>query len=120
MKEHKILMMIPDIAPEEMIFLRSALQAIKEENAEEFLFLYKGKRKGTQEVMLMTLIGFLGIAGIQRFMLKQIGMGILYLLTFGFCYVGTIVDLINHKRLTSDYNEQMALETMQLMQIYRA
>lgn len=120
MKEHKIFMMIPDITPEEMIFIRNALVNIKEEQVEEFLFLYKGKRKGTQEVMLMTLIGFLGIAGIQRFMLKQIGMGILFLLTIGFCYIGTIIDLINHKKLTADYNEQMALETMQLMQIYRS
>lgn len=120
MKEQKILMIIPDVTPEEMMFLVNVMNGLDEIGVDQFLFVYKGKRKGTQEVMLMTLIGFLGIAGIQRFMLKQIGMGIIFLLTFGFCYIGTIVDLINHKSLAADYNQQMAIESMQLMQMYQA
>jgi len=119
MKEQKILAMIPDVTPEEMMFLVNVMSGLNDENIDQFLFVYKGKRKGTQEVMLMTLVGFLGIAGIQRFMLKQIGMGIIFLLTIGFCYIGTIVDLINHKSLAAEYNQQMAIESMQLMQLYR-
>lgn len=120
MKEQKILMVIPDVTPDEMMFLTNVMNGLDEQGIDQFLFLYKGKRKGTQEVMLMTLIGFLGIAGIQRFMLKQIGMGIIFLLTLGFCYIGTIIDLVNHKSLAADYNQQMAIESMQLMQMYQA
>jgi TM2 domain-containing membrane protein YozV len=50
------------------------------------------------------------IAGIQRFLVNQIGMGLLYLFTAGLCFVGTIVDLVNYQKLTFDYNRQIADE----------
>ncbi|MBK7029964.1 MAG: TM2 domain-containing protein [Bacteroidales bacterium] len=61
-------------------------------------------------VLLTALIGFLGIAGVHRFMLNQIGMGILYVFTGGLCFIGTIIDLINHRQLAMDYNIQVANE----------
>ncbi|QNL51129.1 TM2 domain-containing protein [Olivibacter sp. SDN3] len=118
--ERRILMIIQDVTPDEMMFLVGLMKGLKDEEVDQFLFLYKGKRRTTQEILLMTLIGFLGIAGIQRFMLKQTGMGIIYLLTFGFCYIGTIVDLVNHKNLTDSYNQQVAMESVQLMNIYKS
>lgn len=118
--ERKILMIIQDVTPDEMMFLIGLMKGLKEEEVDQFLFLYKGKRRTTQEILLMTLIGFLGIAGIQRFMLKQTGMGIIYLLTFGFCYIGTIVDLVNHKNLTDSYNQEVAMESAQLMNVYKS
>lgn len=120
MNERKILIAIPDITPEEMMYVMNVVKGLKEDDIDQFLFLYKGKRKNTQEIMIMTLIGFLGVAGIQRFMVKQTGMGIVFLLTLGFCYIGTIVDLVNHKSLANNYNQQMALESAQLMNMYRS
>lgn len=120
MNERKILIAIPDINPEEMMYVMNVVKGLKEDDLDQFLFLYKGKRKNTQEIMMMTLIGFLGVAGIQRFMIKQTGMGIVFLLTLGFCYIGTIVDLVNHKSLANNYNQQMALESAQLMNMYRS
>ena len=44
---------------------------------------------------LLALLGFVtGIHGIHRFYLGQIGMGVLMLVTFGFCGIGTIVDMV--------------------------
>jgi len=58
--------------------------------------------------MLGAIIGLLGIGGIQRFMIGQMGMGILYLLTGGLCFIGTIIDLVNYKKLTFEYNQEAA------------
>jgi len=118
MSEQKILMTVPDVTPEEMMFLVNGTKGLTENQLDQFLFLYNGKRRKSQEVMLMALVGFLGIAGIQRFMVKQIGMGIIFFLTVGFCGVGTIVDLINHRSLTETYNQQMAIETLQMVRMY--
>ena len=54
--------------------------------------------------------GFIGIGGIQRFLLGQIGMGILYLLTWGLCGIGTIIDLINYKKLTLERNQEIIVQ----------
>jgi hypothetical protein len=42
-------------------------------------------------------------------------MGILYLFTGGLCLVGTIVDLVNHKQMTLEFNQQQAQETMAMI-----
>jgi TM2 domain-containing membrane protein YozV len=66
-------------------------------------------------ILLTSLIGFLGIAGIQRFLIGQVGMGILYLLTGGLCLIGTIIDLINYQDLAVEYNMRMANESAMLV-----
>jgi len=35
-------------------------------------------------------------------------MGILYLLTVGICWVGTIIDLVNYQKLALEYNMKVA------------
>ena len=71
--------------------------------------------KDPQMILLLTLVGFLGFAGIERFVLNQIGMGIVYFLTWGFCGIGIIVDLVNYRKLASEYNQQQAYEVANLM-----
>jgi TM2 domain-containing membrane protein YozV len=55
--------------------------------------------------------------GIQRFYLGQIGMGILYLFTGGLCLIGTIMDLVNNKTLTNEFNQKAAQEVAMMMRI---
>jgi len=68
--------------------------------------------------LILALVGFVGFAGLHRFMLNQIGMGILYFLTGGLCFIGTIIDLVNHRKLAFEYNstvaQQVALMVKQL------
>lgn len=45
--------------------------------------------------IILCCLGFFCVAGIHKFYEGKIGMGILYLLTGGLFYIGTIVDLIN-------------------------
>lgn len=110
-------MMLPGITAEELGFLQQATTGLDENQKKYFFNVYAGKRKSPQDVLIFTLIGFLGVAGIQRIMLGQITMGILYFFTGGLCLVGTIMDLINHKDLALEYNKKMAYESFQIVKM---
>jgi TM2 domain-containing membrane protein YozV len=107
-------MAFPGITPEEMGFLQQGTAELNENQKKYFYMVYSGKRKSPQDVLIFTLIGFFGVAGVQRFVLGEVIMGLLYLFTGGFCLIGTVVDLINHKTLASDYNRKMAYESFQM------
>ena len=110
-------MSLNGITPEELAFLQQATSTLDENGHKQFFMLYAGKRKSPQDILLFTLLGFLVVAGVQRFVLGQIGMGLLYLFTGGFCLIGTIVDLVNHKSLALEYNKNMAYETFQMVKM---
>ena len=110
-----LIMNLRGVTPDEYLYLEQVMKNMNPEQAKSFVAYYSGKRKDPQDILLFTLLGFVIIAGVQRFVLGQIGMGILYLLTGGLCLIGTIVDLINHKSLTSEYNQKMAYECAQLI-----
>lgn len=104
----------PGITPEEMITIQQATAEMSDKQKQAFYMIYSSKRKSAQDVLIFALLGFVCVAGIHRFALGQIGMGILYFFTGGLCAIGTIVDVINHKQLANDYNKQMAYESFQI------
>jgi len=110
-----LIMNLKGVTPDEYLYLEQVMKNMNPDQAKHFVSYYSTKRKDPQDILIFTLLGFVVIAGIQRFVLGQIGMGILYLLTGGLCLIGTIVDLINHKSLTSDYNQKMAYECAQMI-----
>jgi TM2 domain-containing membrane protein YozV len=107
----------PGITTEEMMFLQQYTTGLDENQLGNFYNLYATKRKNSQDIMLMCLLGFFGFAGIHRMMVGQVGMGIIYFFTAGFCFIGTIVDLINIKVLTNEYNQKMAYESVQIVKM---
>jgi TM2 domain-containing membrane protein YozV len=102
------------MSPEELGFLQQATSELNENQQKYFYMSYTSKRKSPQDVLLFTIIGFFGIAGIQRFLLGQVAMGLLFFFTGGFCLIGTIVDLVNHKSLALEFNRKMAYESFQI------
>lgn len=104
----------PGITPEEVSFLQSATTDLNENQQRNFQMIYSGKRKSAQDMLLFCVIGLLLVPGLQRFIIGQIGMGLLYLFTIGLCFIGSIVDLINHKTLAMDYNKKMVYESYQM------
>ena len=102
--------LMPNLEPDEMHFVQNLVKDMNENQIQQFATIYGTRRKDPQTILLLTLIGFLGISGVQRFVLDQIGMGLLYLFTGGLCVIGTIVDLVNHKNLAFEYNQKVALQ----------
>ncbi len=109
--------MLSGITPEEFLFLQQATVGLNEHQLNTFKMLYMGKRRNPTDILLFTLLGLVGFNGIQRFVVGQIGMGIIYIITFGFCWIGTIVDLINHKSIANNYNKDMAYEALQMVKM---
>ena len=52
-------------------------------------------RKKKKVALILCLLGFVGLAGFHRMYVGKAGSGFLYLLTGGFCLIGTIIDLIS-------------------------
>ena len=103
-----LLQMIPGIEPDELTYLQTITKDLSEDKLQTFATLYNTERKKSDMILIGGVIGLLGVGGVQRFMINQIGMGILYLLTCGLCFIGTIIDLVNYKKLAFEYNQQAA------------
>ncbi|MHB8205861.1 TM2 domain-containing protein [Mucilaginibacter sp.] len=110
-------MTLPGVSAEEIGFLQQATNGLNENQQKYFFMVYSGRRKSPQDILIFTLIGFFGINGIQRFATGQTGMGILFLFTWGFCWIGTIIDLVNHRSLALEYNKKVAYESYQIAQM---
>lgn len=100
--------LMPEIMGEEQMYVSGLIKNMNDDQARQFANIYRTRRKDPQTILLLTLVGFLGIAGIQRFITDQIGLGILYLLTGGICMIGTIIDLVNYKKIAFEYNQKQA------------
>jgi len=94
----------------ELTYVQSLIKDYSDQQATQFATIYRSRRKDPQIILLTCLLGFLGIAGVHRFLINQVGMGILYLLTGGICLIGTIVDLVNHQSLAFEFNRGVATE----------
>ena len=103
-----VLQLLPELIGEEQAFVSHLIKDMSDDNAMQFANVYRVRRKDPQTILLLTLVGFLGIAGVQRFIVDQIGLGILYLLTGGICMIGTIIDLVNYKNIAFEYNQKQA------------
>lgn len=113
----ELLYSLKGLTPEEFQYLQQVMVGMDEQQARQFVMYYSGKRQSASDLLLYTLLGLIIVAGVQRFVMGQIGMGILYFLTFGLCFIGTIVDAINHKSLANEFNQKMALESAQLVKL---
>jgi TM2 domain-containing membrane protein YozV len=105
---NKLLTLLPNIEQEELVYIQMLVKDMNDNQITQYASIYSSRRKDPQTILLLTLIGFFGVAGVQRFVLDQIGMGLLYLFTGGICVIGTIVDLINYKRLATEFNHKLA------------
>jgi len=110
-----LITLIPAVEPDELAYLQQVTNGLSDDKLKLFISIYNGKRKKAEIILICTLLGFVCCAGIQRFIIGQIGMGILYLFTGGLCLIGTIVDVINHKQLAFEFNQQMANESMAMV-----
>ncbi len=110
-----ILQILPELEGEEMLLVQGLLKELNDQQAQLFAGAYRGRRRDPMLVLVTTLLGFVVVSGIQRFLLGQIGMGLLYLFTGGLCLIGTIVDLVNYQKLAFEYNTKIAYQVVGLV-----
>lgn len=91
---------------EKIMYLKDKLRTLDEE---KFSLVSTIELKDPTTILLVSL--FLGVLGIDRFMLGDTGMGILKLLTGGLCGILTIIDWFTVSKMTKDlnFNNVMAL-----------
>ena len=90
---------------EKIVFIREKMYTIDES---KFMLLSAVELKDPTTMLLISL--FLGVWGVDRFVMKETGMGVLKLLTCGCCGVLTIMDWISIQKKTKErnFNDLMA------------
>lgn len=84
---------------EKIVFLKKKLN---DADDEKFALVSTMKLKDPTAVLVVSF--FFGYLGIDRFMIGEVSMGILKLLTFGFFGILTIVDWFRIFKKTKEYN----------------
>ena len=102
----------PELEGEELQYVSKSIENLSDDELELFKSIYKARRKDPVIFMNLILLGLLGIAGVHRFFIGHIGIGILYFFTAGLCLIGTIVDLINYKNISFEYNRKIAIDAL--------
>ena len=110
--DSNILRYLPNIEGQEMLYIQNIAINLKSEQLIDFAMVYNSRRRDPQTVLLTSLVCFVGIAGVQRLYLGHMGMGFLYLFTFGLCGLGSLYDLFTYKSLAFERNMQIANEVM--------
>ncbi|MDQ2658024.1 MAG: TM2 domain-containing protein [Bacteroidota bacterium] len=111
----RVIDVLPELTGEEMLYVQSLVKDMDDEKARTFAGVYRTRRKDPQVILLTALLGLVVLAGVHRFIMGQIGMGLLYLFTGGLCLIGTIVDLVNHQKLAFEYNQKTANEVLAMV-----
>jgi hypothetical protein len=99
---------------DEYSFIHHASAGLTQNQMTTFMAVYSSRRKNANDILVATLFGFLGFAGIQRFLTGQILLGFVYFFTGGIFLIGTLVDLFTYKSIANDYNRHLAYDCYQI------
>jgi TM2 domain-containing membrane protein YozV len=99
---------LPELDEPERAFIERLTGGMSHENVQLFAAAYRQVRKDPQTIRLMAIIGVVAIPGLHRFWVGQVGIGFLYLLTWGLLMFGTITDIVKYRELAFSYNQHVA------------
>jgi len=68
------------------------------------------ERRTLAVAYLLWTLSLVGVCGVHRFYARKPLSGLVWLLTFGFCYLGQLVDLVLMPRLVDEANQPLLLE----------
>jgi TM2 domain-containing membrane protein YozV len=105
---HIITHYLPELDEPERTFIERLTAGMSHENIQQFAAAYRQVRKDPQTLRLMAIIGIVAVPGLHRFWVGQVGIGFLYLLTWGLLLCGTITDIVKYRELAFSYNRQAA------------
>ena len=81
----KVIRYMPELTGDEQVRVAQWMKNMNDEQAQHFAHVYRQRRKQESTTLILALVGLVSLAGLQRFYLGQIGMGLLYLFTLGLC-----------------------------------
>ena len=115
-KVNQLLMIMGSKIPSESIpMVRDRL--LKSDMSEsDFLILVNGMKDPTLSLILSILVGILGV---DRFYIGDVGLGIGKLLTFGGCYIWALVDIFLIMGATKEKNLELPFNPHSLIAIWR-
>lgn len=90
--------------PADLIVLKQKMETVDESKVD---IIRSMELKDPTTLLIISLL--LGSLGIDRFMLKDTGMGVLKLLTLGVCGILTIIDWFTVMDRTKKYNFNMIM-----------
>lgn len=105
---NRIFNYLPEASQEELVYISTLTKEMSDEELESFAHVYRARRRDPQTVLLLALVGLFFLPGLQRFYVDQLGLGLLYLFTLGLCFIGSIIDIVNYKNLSQEYNSKVA------------
>ena len=108
--DKRIIHTIPNVDGAEVEMLSYYTEEMSDDELEDLLLHYKTRRKNSDTSLILNILGFIAVAGVHRFYLGNILLGVIYLLTGGLCFIGTIVDLVNNKNLVLEANRKIIEE----------
>lgn len=106
---HIVTHYLPELDEPERSFIERLTAGMSHENIQQFAAAYRQGRKDPQTLRLMAVIGIVAIPGLHRFWVGQVGIGFLYLLTWGLLLFGTITDIVKYRELAFNYNRQVSM-----------
>jgi TM2 domain-containing membrane protein YozV len=105
---HIVTHYLPELDEPERSFIERLTAGMSHENIQQFAAAYRQVRKDPQTLRLMAIVGIVAVPGLQRFWVGHIGIGFLFLVTWGLLLLGTITDIINYRELAFGFNQQVA------------
>jgi TM2 domain-containing membrane protein YozV len=99
---------LPELNEPEAPFIASLTAAMSHDDIQRFAAGYRQARRDPQTLRVMAIIGLVAVPGLQRFLVGQVGIGILFLLTGGLLWIGTIIDIVKYQELALVYNRKVA------------
>jgi TM2 domain-containing membrane protein YozV len=99
---------LPELEEPERSFIEHLTAGMSYENIQQFAAAYRQVRKDPETLRLMAIVGIVAVPGLHRFWVGQVGIGFLYLLTWGLLLFGTVTDIVTYKDLALRYNRQAA------------
>ena len=105
---HIVTHYLPELDEPERSFIERLTGGMSHESIQQFAAAYRQVRKDPQTLRLMAIIGIVAIPGLHRFWLGQVGIGFLYLVSWGLLLSGTITDIVKYRELAFKHNRETA------------
>jgi len=105
---HIVTHYLPELDEPERTFIERLTAGMSHDSIQQFAAAYRQVRKDPQTLRLMAIIGIVAVPGLHRFWVGHVGIGFLYLVTWGLLLFGTITDIVRYQDLAFRYNQQAA------------